>query len=638
MTKRFSFLHILSSLIFAGALACTADLASAFFSVHIPFVSFILIFVVTALLLIGLRMSTKWLWLFYFAAVIAALVFLGAVLFGFNTKAAYLSEDNGKAELYGGKKVLVLVPHQDDELLAAGGVIEEYVKYGSDVYLSFYANGDNVVPGEVRLREALAVAEAMGIGSEQVVFLGYGDNLCQGLHVYNMQETELVSKNGRSHTYALTEHPPYRQSEYKRENIVADIKDLLLELRADIVICTEFEEHPDHAALSLFFDEAMEQILKSEGNDYQPIVLKSPAYANYFYGVEDFYSYNLPSTVPALEGYSTGIYAWEDRLRLPVNGSGLSHSLYGCDTYKQFRLHKSQRIPQKAEGSINGDKVFWIRDTHSLSYRADIQVSSGNGSFLNNFKLVDNYDILSVPMDLSGCTWIPDDSDSSKTADVILEEPAYIHTIRLYDDPHKDVNVLNALITFDDGSSMETGALNISTATDIAVNKDNVASFSVQLLETEGEGAGLTEIEFYGRERDYGFKFIKLTDMNGNFVYDYYVKKDAPEKLRIYAPGVDESIHIEHVVRKSNGQEERGISYNFKNGQTVNISCGKDETLILTARSESGLYSDTVVISNPARFMRETGPGIEQLFRQFFNGNMQQSNCYTMLKTVLSMI
>ena len=41
----------------------------------------------------------------------------------------------------------------------------------------------------------------------------------------------------------------------------------------------------------------------------------------------------------------------------------------------------------------NSDVVFWQRRTDSLSYRAKVEVSSGNGSYLNDFKIVDSSDI-----------------------------------------------------------------------------------------------------------------------------------------------------------------------------------------------------------------------------------------------------
>ena len=619
--RRFSFLHIVSSLIFAAALAVAADLLAAFFSAHIALPVFAGIFLGCAVLLIVFKLSTKWLWLFFSVGIAGFVLVLGAILYSFNVKGAYTVEDNGKAELYGGHTVLVLVPHQDDEILVAGGVIEEYVRYGSQVYLSFYTNGDRSLPGETRLREALAVAESMGVPENNVIFLGYGDVLSNGLHIYNNPNDQLIEHNGHSSTYALAEHPPFNNSSYKRENVVADMKAMLLQIKPDIIICSEYEEHPDHAATSLFFDEAMEQILKTPGNDYLPIILKSPCYGNYFYGVEDFYSENLLSTAPALEGYGADFYDWDNRIRLPVNPQGLSRSIFGCNDYKNFKLHRSQQIPLKSEGSINGDKVFWIRDTHSLSYMADIQVSSGQGELLNNFKIVDNYDLVSASKEYSGCTWTPDASDSVKTATVTLSEASYIDSIRLYDDPRSDINVLNALISFDDGSSIETGPLKPSSATNISVKKADVKSFSVSLLKTEGEGAGLTEIEVFSQKRDYGFNFIKLTDADGNFIYDYQVDKKGKAEYRIYAPGVNSP-----------------IKQTMNRDHIYTVTCAKGETEVITVTSEDGKYSDTVVFSNPGRFIRETGPYFEELFRQFFKVNMQQTNTYTLLRTAYNMI
>ena len=93
MTKRFGFLHIMSALIFSAALACTVDLASAFFAAQIPFVAFVLVFVISTVAIIALKISTRWLWLFYFVIMVASACVLGAVLFFFNNNAGFKAED-----------------------------------------------------------------------------------------------------------------------------------------------------------------------------------------------------------------------------------------------------------------------------------------------------------------------------------------------------------------------------------------------------------------------------------------------------------------------------------------------------------------------------------------------------------------
>ena len=109
--------------------------------------------------------------------------------------------------------------------------------------------------------------------------------------------------------------------------------------------------------------------------------------------------------------------------------------------------------------------------------------------------------------------------------------------------------------------------------------------------------------------------------MDGNFIYDYHISKKGSEQFRIYAPGVDgpimQTLNRDHVFT---------------------VTCAKGETETISISSEDGRYSDTVVISNPGRFLRKTGPYFENLTRQFIKVNMQQSNCYLLLRSAYRMI
>ena len=53
-----------------------------------------------------------------------------------------LNETDDKAEIYADKSVLLIVPHQDDDINLMGGMLEEYVRYKSDIRICFYTNGD----------------------------------------------------------------------------------------------------------------------------------------------------------------------------------------------------------------------------------------------------------------------------------------------------------------------------------------------------------------------------------------------------------------------------------------------------------------------------------------------------------------
>lgn len=78
-------------------------------------------------------------------------------------------------EFYKNKNVMIIVPHQDDEINVAGATIKNYVDGGSEVTVVFTTNGDYYGLGEIRINEAINAVGKLGVKPENVVFLGYGD-------------------------------------------------------------------------------------------------------------------------------------------------------------------------------------------------------------------------------------------------------------------------------------------------------------------------------------------------------------------------------------------------------------------------------------------------------------------------------
>ena len=73
------------------------------------------------------------------------------------------------------KKVMVIVPHEDDDLLISGQVLPSMYKNGADVRVVFATNGDKRVSAYTRQSEACNALEKLGIPREKVIFLGYPD-------------------------------------------------------------------------------------------------------------------------------------------------------------------------------------------------------------------------------------------------------------------------------------------------------------------------------------------------------------------------------------------------------------------------------------------------------------------------------
>ena len=74
------------------------------------------------------------------------------------------------AQLADKSKILVVVPHEDDDINMAGSVIATAVAKGKQVYVLFATNGDFTFKGATRIKEALAGLSLLGVKKKNVFF------------------------------------------------------------------------------------------------------------------------------------------------------------------------------------------------------------------------------------------------------------------------------------------------------------------------------------------------------------------------------------------------------------------------------------------------------------------------------------
>lgn len=91
-------------------------------------------------------------------------------------------------------RIVIVAPHPDDEVLGAGGLIQQALAAGADVRVIYLTNGDHnqvafklvsfdlhmtgpeyLVFGEKRRKEAIAAAGQLGLPADHLTFLGYPD-------------------------------------------------------------------------------------------------------------------------------------------------------------------------------------------------------------------------------------------------------------------------------------------------------------------------------------------------------------------------------------------------------------------------------------------------------------------------------
>ena len=436
------------------------------------------------------------------------------------------------------KKVMVIVPHEDDDLLISGQVLPSMYKNGADVRVVFATNGDKRVSAYTRQSEACNALEKLGIPREKVIFLGYPD----GTQLYVGKKAYSFS-SGWDHTYAGKGFKDYHfdrfgtHAQYTAENMVDDIESVILEYRPDYILAIDFDTHTDHRGVSISFEKAMERILKKESG-YTPKVLKCFGYSLAWKSKPDFYALNIKSTVMQDReknndpSYETDVpqYRWSSRVRLPIDKKSLSHSILRCSEYKALSEHLSQYAYCYSERIINGDSVYWNRRTDSLTYNADISVSSGDASLLNNFRLIGVGNRTAGPnVKLENCVSRFDKSDAQKTVTVKFDSPKTVSCVSLYDNFGLNSNILGGVITFSDGSKVEVPALNADGSETRVVfePKHNITSFTFKVTEYEGE-AGLDEIEaFENADYDMGFSLIKLKNADtDDYIYNYLITPD----------------------------------------------------------------------------------------------------------------
>ena len=525
----------------------------------------------------------------------------------FQADSVYQNADAGAGVkiFFADQKIMLIVPHQDDELNVLGGTIEEFVRYGSEVYVVYLTNGDMTL-AETRFSEAISCLSKQGIPEDHVIFMGYGDRWQEDSpHPYNAEPGQIVqSRAGFFTTYGAAGHPPYREgADYTMDNLLADMESVILEYRPDVIFACDYDEHVEHKATSLVFEKVMGRILKNT-EDYRPRVFKGYANRTAWNGVHDYYGLNIASTQRAYyKDFAPEVeyYRWEDRIRFPVDASGLSRSLLGSKAYDLLATHFSQQAVRKGQGIINGDKVFWERHTSSLCNQAEIRVTSGNPGLLTDFMLLENNNIVdddNLPYD---GVWVPELSDPEKKISVILPELSDLDDLVFYDHPSPDHNVLEMRITFDNGEQITVGPLDpIGAPTTVAVNQKQSSSFEVELTVTEGERAGLTELEAFAGPRDYPKGFIQLTDTDGEFVYDYITDPSGEITLHLYHFGNVPEIKPEHY--SISVDNERCLVEWSEQG--IIATCPRGEAATVSVISAEGDIWDRAYIRNPGKLDR----------------------------------
>lgn len=367
------------------------------------------------------------------------------------------------------KNILVVVPHQDDEINLIGNCIDNIKKLGNIilVYTSLEVNKEKA---KIRKEEAYNSCKILGINKENIIFLNYPD----------------TPNKLKEHFFIKDKH-----------KVIQDLQNIINKYKPEYIFGTDFDFHSDHRMASLALDEAIGNIIKNE-KKYKPIVFKGFCYETAYYGIKDYKASKLEITKRKNKILSNSSYDWEERYSVKMIEK--KSFIWTNKVYKALKQHKSQFAVFHAQSIINSDNVFWMKRTDNLLNQAILTSSSGECEKIRDFKVIDTYDIITENprmIDYSKAVWIPEKNDDKPYISIKFKINKSVKYIILHGNPNneKDCKVNYEIII--NGKVIKNNFIkSYGKSTKINVNIDNVydirINFDRDIIKT-----GISEIEIF---------------------------------------------------------------------------------------------------------------------------------------------
>lgn len=427
-------------------------------------------------------------------------------------------------------KAVLLIPHQDDDLFVAGPLTYNLRNRNVETKVLFFTDGDSHEFGDVRQKEAFKANKVLGVPNEDVVCLQFP----------NRRQSDTTDASGVS-------------SEAVRSQMKERIKKEISAFHPQLIVSVDFDFHRDHRLVSLLFDESIGELLK-EDKSYKPVILKGFSYQTSYNAIKDFYDINLKSTQIPQEVqnvlYETDVpaYAWDARVRIPVEGEMLTHATQTNLLYHALEEYRSVWVRDKTPAIINGDNVFWIRRADNMLLHAAISASSGNTKYLNDFRLYNSNDITirrKYDVEFEDFLWEAASDDSLPAIHITLDSPRFANQLVLYDDPQFNKQIISADLYINGTYYQQIGALHDNgTPTPIPLDyPERIESMDILNIRSNIGTPALAELELVNQhEHEYAnFSVIKIKNKRtDDFLYKYYVSdREDSINLSAYVYGVD---------------------------------------------------------------------------------------------------
>lgn len=425
-------------------------------------------------------------------------------------------------------KILVVAPHEDDEILAFGAIMRNAVLNGDTVHVVVVSNGDaegGAEKGRIRIAESVDALTSIGVPKENISFLGYGDTgwAISGDHESFMGKLyraanpdEVFASFVGTQTYGNPDigKDDYHfqkfgvHADYTRNNLLNDLQTLINEYRPDHIYTTSiYDFHWGHKATSLFTNEAIVNIKRADPT-YSPKFRTSMIHAQKPDGGQDdswppFNSESGPLTPfgcpGALEQTSPLKFADrvtvqppQDMLTLPLSDNLLAQAICKYPSQMPGQWDKDWLL-----AFVRSDEFYWEKDYSNIALTATVTASAENISTgQTKEKAVDG--IADGYARFTDKEWVALGQVKGAWIQLGWDTPHTINKVILYDRPNAVEHIKSGMLHFSDGSRVDVGELdNNGGATVINFVPRTVTSVKFTVSDATGKNIGLSEFEVF---------------------------------------------------------------------------------------------------------------------------------------------
>ena len=273
-----------------------------------------------------------------------------------------------------GKRVLIVAPHPDDDILYGAGVAANALAAGDTVKIVYMTNGDYTGTDVGLLRQDRAVSAQtsfIGTSEDDLIFLGYPDNYLGDIYWNYPGSAYLTTEWDQSETYGVrglenrTWHKYRFGSEafYNLPSIMQDLESILQDYApTDIYTTSAIDDHYDHAMTHGFVREAI-RVRMAADVTYTPVL-----HTTIVWWAAGSWPALIDPTALMVEppGFSdaSGGLLWSDResLEVPAAMQLAGGDLPSNPKYQAIAIHGDGPF---LNSFVHKDEVFWIEALNS---------------------------------------------------------------------------------------------------------------------------------------------------------------------------------------------------------------------------------------------------------------------------------